>query len=366
MKNETDARLEPMVLLARGLMHELNNAVAPMLAYPEMLQEMVTDPDQLEMIGDIAAGAQASTHLLKDLQTVLRCGSDLEVEEVDAREVLDSVMDSSPLRSLLEERSGIQLNRRRTDQPLPIRASRTHLQQAIFLLLRHELIRMEGDSLCDVTCGRCSLKYAPWDPAMVSGEYATIRFRHAAVSNEAPASRTAQLERSFAHGILRDLGGSIRVEHEASGTSTTLYLPLRKISTDSGFFEVKDDRDEERKRILVVDDLKSQRRLTSLLLEDLGYEVLTASSGEEALECLESTSVDLMLLDMQMDGSFDGYETFQRSLNLRPNLRCIVVSAFTDSERAKMTLNLGAVGPLAKPYRIDDLDRVVRDALAGR
>lgn len=364
-----DARLEPMVLLARGLMHDLNNTFAPLLAYPEMIMDMCEDPDQREMLQDVVNGAKASAALIKDMQKVLRCGAGIKPEEHDANDILEGLFQSPRFRELQAANPGIQIIARKNSSCLPVMASKNHLQQALFILIRQELAGMPKEGLLDVSCGKSLLQSVSWDPSMQPGEYATLRFRHTyTVEASEKQSRNAQLERAFANGIVKDLGGGLRVEPERKGCCTTFYLPLQQaaaqpVSQSNGFFPMKTPRKPNQQRILVVDDLQTQRRLTSLLLEDLGYQVATAGSGEEALAYLQSNHVDLMLLDMQMDGEFDGYDTFRESQRLRPDIRCVVVSAFSDSERAQLTLQAGAAGPLAKPYRLDDLDRAVRKAL---
>jgi|GEM_PF-1531366 len=367
MKSE-ETRLEPMVLLSRGLLHDINNHLAPVLAYPGMIREEIVDPDTLEMLGEIERGAKETSELVRHLQIILRCGANLEEEEFDLRDLLESVANSTLLGNLLTEHPSTSVLRRSSLQPLKVKASRGHLQQAVFLLVRQQICSFSAIGKLELSCGSSSLRSVNWDATLQPGNYAMIELR-ATGPKDTPLdleNKKVQLEHSFAQGIVRDLGGSIRVQGINGGTSTTIYLPLQSQTEQPQLVAQAPAQNEElRKTILVVDDLRSQRRITSLLLEDLGYHAVSVNCGEEALEYLtEHKDVDLMLLDMNMGGRMDGYDTYEHSLAINPDLRCVLVSAFTNTERAHMTLDLGADGPLEKPFRVEELDRVVRDALA--
>jgi len=366
MKSD-ECRLEPMVLLSRGLLHDINNHLAPVIAYPDMLREEIQDPDTLDMLTEIERGAKETSELVRRLQIILRCGADLEEEEFDLRDLLESVANSTLLSTLLIDYPQVQLVQRPSLQPLPVKASRSHLQQALFLLVRQRVGNFSQGGDLELSCGISDLRSANWDSTLTPGQYATLELRANGPQSERPEmeQKKVQLEYSFAQGIIRDLGGSIRETLFNGGTSTTIFLPIHAHVEPVPPVESVQDSADPRKTILVVDDLRSQRRITSLLLEDLGYHAVSVNCGEDALEYLSQhhNEVDLMLLDMNMGGRMDGYDTYEHSLAINPNLRCVLVSAFSNSERANMTLDLGAEGPLEKPFRVEELDRVVRDAL---
>jgi len=363
-----ESRLEPMVLLSRGLLHDINNHLAPVLAYPGMVRESVHDPDTLEMLDEIERGAKQTSELVRHMQIILRCGAGLEEEEFDLNDLLQSVGDSTLLNNLLSEHPEVTILRSHSLQTLPVKASRGHLQQAVFLLVRQQVCSFSQRGKLELSCGSSELKSVTWDTTLQPGNYAKIELRATGPKNTPidMENKKVQLEHSFAQGIVRDLGGSIRVEMINGGSTTTIYLPLKTEAAETQpTAQAPAEEIDQRKTILVVDDLRSQRRITSLLLEDLGYHAVSVNCGEDAVEYLaEHNDVDLMLLDMNMGGRMDGYDTYEHSLAINPDLRCVLVSAFTNSERAHMTLDLGANGPLEKPFRVEELDRVVRDALA--
>ena len=120
-----------------------------------------------------------------------------------------------------------------------------------------------------------------------------------------------------------------------------------------------------RRIILMVDDEASGRRITKLVLERSGYQVLTAPSGEEGLVLAKAEHPDVILLDIMMP-KMDGYETLRR-LKRDPDTRVIPVLMLTargaDQDIA-MSFQLGAVFHLDKPYETKDLLRKIEGALA--
>jgi DNA-binding NtrC family response regulator len=102
------------------------------------------------------------------------------------------------------------------------------------------------------------------------------------------------------------------------------------------------------------------------LLRKLGYNVHVASSGEDAIEYLKSNEVDILVLDMIMTPGIDGLETYQRILTIKPKQKAIIVSGFSDTERAKEARKLGAGYYIKKPYMMEKIGVAIRDELARK
>ena len=116
--------------------------------------------------------------------------------------------------------------------------------------------------------------------------------------------------------------------------------------------------------ILVVDDVKEQREVAASMLTRLGYKVDAVSSGEEAIEYLKAGKADLMVLDMIMDPGIDGLETYRRVLAINPKQKAIIVSGFSETERVKKALELGAGAYVRKPYILEKIGMAIRKELA--
>jgi len=116
-------------------------------------------------------------------------------------------------------------------------------------------------------------------------------------------------------------------------------------------------------RILVVDDEKLIRWSVSERLQRGGYEVLTAESGEQALESIAASPPDLVLLDVKLPG-IDGVQALQRALELHPEMAVVMMSAHSTVDVAVEAMKHGAVDFLVKPFPFQALDAAVERALA--
>ncbi|HEY4744499.1 MAG TPA: sigma-54 dependent transcriptional regulator [Desulfuromonadaceae bacterium] len=119
------------------------------------------------------------------------------------------------------------------------------------------------------------------------------------------------------------------------------------------------------KTILVVDDEKDIRASLAGILEDEGYQVVTAASGADALECAREELPDLVLLDIWMPG-MDGLETLERLKKLFPQITVIMISGHGTIETAVRTTKLGAFDFIEKPLSLDKVLITVANALRMR
>lgn len=113
-----------------------------------------------------------------------------------------------------------------------------------------------------------------------------------------------------------------------------------------------------RRKIMVVDDRWGIRRLLSEVLQGVGYQVITASSGREALELVKEQAVDLILLDMKMSG-MDGLETLTLLKKVCPQTIVLIMTAYEEVEGLKEATRRGAAGYISKPFDIDDIKSLI-------
>jgi two-component system cell cycle sensor histidine kinase/response regulator CckA len=112
--------------------------------------------------------------------------------------------------------------------------------------------------------------------------------------------------------------------------------------------------------ILIVDDVKEQRKILSGMLKRLGYRVTAVSSGKEAVEYMKDHTADLLVLDMIMDPGIDGFETYKRILELHPGQKAIIASGYSETERVKELQKMGGGGYIKKPYSLEKIGLAVR------
>ena len=119
------------------------------------------------------------------------------------------------------------------------------------------------------------------------------------------------------------------------------------------------------KRILIVDDEQSMREMLVILLKKEGLDVRPAGSRAEAAATLREGAVDLVLTDVKLpDG--DGLEILRHVKAASPETAVVVMTAFGTTEMAVAARKLGAEAYILKPFDVDELRIVVRDALANR
>ena len=117
-----------------------------------------------------------------------------------------------------------------------------------------------------------------------------------------------------------------------------------------------------RNKVLVVDDEKNQREIYTLILEDDGYAVTTAQSGEQALRLATENDFDLVLTDYKMAG-MDGLTLLNELLKIDPSIIVVMMTAHGSVDSVKEALRGGAFDYLGKPVDRDELLKVVQSAL---
>jgi len=165
------------------------------------------------------------------------------------------------------------------------------------------------------------------------------------------------------YGIVKSHGGYITCHSEAGqGTSFRIFFP----STEQVEYQREKEMDVEiptgrDETILVVDDEDSIRDLVSKALESFGYNVLTAASGEEAIEIFQNlhTKIDLIILDLGMPG-MGGNRCMYEILKINPSTKILIASGYSVNNETKKNLNSGAAGFIGKPYHLKDILHRVR------
>jgi CheY-like chemotaxis protein len=156
---------------------------------------------------------------------------------------------------------------------------------------------------------------------------------------------------SMVHGLAAQLGGGLSIKSKpGSGTRVELWLPVSSngVNTGAAARQMPAD-DHARRRVLLVDDEELVRMSTAAMLIDLGYDIVEASSGEEALELLGQTPPDLLLTDHLMPG-INGVELAKEARARIPSLPILIISGYAELEGLAPELPR-----LTKPFRNSEL-----------
>ena len=372
-------KLESVGRLAGGVAHDLNNLLAPILGYGEMLLGEFNDHDDrktsLEKM--VQAGLKARD-IVRQLLAFSR-KQPLEFKRLDLNTVLARF--EKLLRRTIREDVTIRLVPTR---PLPlIRGDAGQLEQVIMnLAINAQDAMREGGTLRLETGVRViEESEAAVFEGLEPGACVLLTVSDTG-SGMDPATRERLFEPLFAtkakdkgtglglatvYGIVKQHGGDIQVESEPGrGTTLRVYLPADPTS---------DELPEEppvtasvhhrgTETILLVEDESGVRNLTRTMLTRLGYTVLTAENGREALAILDRhpEPIHLLFTDVIMPG-MNGRDLFTRIHENHPDIKVLYMSGYTDDVIAHHGIIEAGVHFIQKPFSMGDLGVKLREAL---
>ncbi len=166
------------------------------------------------------------------------------------------------------------------------------------------------------------------------------------------------------YGIIKAHGGYIDVDsEEGKGTTFEIYLPATKEEATAET-EMSGEIVKGKEMILLVDDEEMVLDTGELMLKKLGYKVLSAMSGSDALELYKKNQdrVDMVLLDMVMPG-MGGSKTFDRLKEINPKIKVLLSSGYSVDGQAKGILKRGCDGFIQKPFSLKQLSQNIRKIL---
>jgi len=166
------------------------------------------------------------------------------------------------------------------------------------------------------------------------------------------------------YGIIKNHGGFIDVESEKDiGTSFIIYLPASEKDVD---FDKKpvDELLKGRETVLLIDDEEMILDVSAKMLEELGYQVISAAGGRKGIHTYEQNKdrVDLVILDMIMP-EFGGRESFDTMIRINPSVRVLLSSGYSLDSQAKEIMQRGCKGFIQKPFTMTALSKKIREIL---
>lgn len=373
-------KMKSLGLLAGGVAHDLNNILAGIVNYPELiLIDLPEDSKLRKSIETIQESGHRAVAIIQDMLTVARGVATIK-EPLNLNDLINDYLNSPEFKKLKQFHPNIIIKTNLDSDLFNIRGSNVHIRKVVMNLVSNasEAIEASGNVTIS-TVNRYVDKPLKGYGDVTIGEYAVL-----AVSDDGQGIFPGELERIFdpfytkkvlgrsgtglgltvVWNVVQDLEGYIDVKSDKSGTTFELYFPITREETSEKALSIPlQDYKGNGETILVVDDVESQREIACIMMDTLGYKAMAVSSGEEAVEYLKEHTVDLILLDMIMDPSITGCETYRRIIKIHPKQKAIIVSGFAETEEVKEAQKLGAGKYIKKPFTLENIGIAVRDEL---
>jgi two-component system, cell cycle sensor histidine kinase and response regulator CckA len=171
-----------------------------------------------------------------------------------------------------------------------------------------------------------------------------------------------------AYGIIKNHGGVIDVKSsKGKGSTFAIFLPVAEMhQKDNSLTKDKDKIQKGNETILLVDDEDIVIDIGKDMLSALGYQVLTAGSGKEAIQIYRANKDDIamVILDMIMP-DMGGRETYKELRSIKNDVKVLLSSGYSIDGQAKEIMENGCNGFIQKPFRISNISNKVRQVLEG-
>jgi len=374
-------KMEALGLLAGGVAHDLNNVLSGIVSYPELLlMDLPEDSSLRKPILTIQQSGKKAAEIVQDLLTLARRGvTNLEILNIN--DIISDYLKSAEYEKLKTHYPSIYLETNIASDLLNIKGSSIHLKKTVMNLVSNSAeSQPKGGRITISTANQYVDRPIKGYDNVQEGEFTVLKVEDKGTgiapddlkhifepffTKKVMGRSGTGLGMAVVWGTVQDHKGYINIESaEGKGSTFELYFPVTRedIVKEKNLVPIEEYKGKG-ESILVVDDVKEQREIASVMLTKLGYVVTTVSSGKEAVEYLKNHSADLLVLDMIMDPGMDGLETYKKIIELHPKQKAIIASGFSETDRVKEAQNLGAGEYVKKPYDIEKIGLAVRAEL---
>lgn len=373
------SKMEALGTLAGGIAHDFNNLMGGIRLQANLLQEDHGPEDRggvFEKAEAIEAAANRAADLTDKLLAFARRGKQRSAS-VDMHEVAEEIAD------LLEQTSDRKVEvRLREEAPgAVVMGDPNQLRQVVLSLCVNARDAMPDGGVLSVTTS--AVEFEREQPkvgtTLPPGSYLSLCVADTGIGIR-PDLRDRVFEPFFSTsekgdrtgmglpavlGIIRNHGGAVEVRSQVGeGSAFTVYVPLRGRAVAPRRVRTEEPAVEGAGRVLLVDDEAFVRYSAERVLMRLGYEVVTARNGREAVNYFmdHSAEVDLVLLDLTMP-VMDGARCFKELKELSADVRVLIATGHARDGAAQRLLDEGAVGFVKKPFSMAELSHRVSEAL---
>jgi len=367
-------KLEAIGTLAGGIAHDFNNLLMGIQGNASLLLfNMDPDDPRREKLKNIEKYVGSGADLTRQLLGFARRGK-YEVKQLDVRRLM-----TDSTRMFGRTRKDISIFLNCADELWGVMADRGQLEQVLLNLYVNAGQAMpEGGKLFieAMNVRLISRQADQWE--IEPGPYVKICVRDTGVGMDEALQqkifdpffttrgmgRGSGLGLASAYGIVKNHGGTLTVEsRKGEGAAFTIYLP----ATDQPVGLVRAGQAEiirGTETLLLVDDEEMILDIGRQMLRAMGYRVITARSGKEALEIFrkKGNGVQAVILDMVMP-EMSGAETFDHLRGIDLDVKVLLSSGYSLLGQAQEILDRGCRGFIQKPFKIEELSRKIRQIL---
>ena len=367
-------KMESIGRLAGGIAHDFNNILTSIMGFSELLKRKFQDLDTLEGKAShtIFNAAQRAANLTSQLLGFAR-GGKYNPKPLNINKIIIEIVKISE--NIFEK--NVKIKYELEDNIHTIEADRNQLDQVFTNMAINSKDAMPdgGELIFKTENVFIDEEYSSRFPDFKTGNYVKVSMTDSGKGMKKevkdrifePFFTTKEkgtgLGLATVYGIMKNHKGHINCYSEpGEGTTFTIYFPFSKKEIVEERAEAKFIRGTE--TILVVDDEKDVIVLTKTLLTNLGYKVLTADDGIEALRIYSQgkDEIDLVLLDMIMPNQA-GVKTFWELKKINQKVKVLLMSGFSQNGKATEILKGGAKGFIQKPFKLYELSKVLSEIL---
>ncbi len=371
-------KIEAMGRLAGGLAHDFNNMLAVILGHVELaLGQAGTDAAIRPELEQIQSAAKRSAELTSQLLAFARKQT-IRPRTLDLNHTVGEML--KMLQRLIGE--NIELDWKPGDRLWPVRVDPSQLDQVLVNVAVNARDAIGGAGTLTLETRNVTFSTADGQshPGLLPGDYVEVRVADtgSGMSSEVlskafePFFTTKGLGRgtglglSTVYGIVKQNGGYVTLESELGrGTTVRIYLPRGDEPPRQPLAHpVSDVLVRGNETVLVVEDSPQVRSLTTKLLTNLGYLVLSAAAPNEAIRAAEAHAgpIDLLVTDVILP-EMNGRELWTRIAQVRPGTRCLFMSGYTHDIISEKGVLAPGVHFVQKPFSASSLSNAVREAL---
>lgn len=374
-------KLESLGTLAKGIAHDFNNLLGGVLAQAELgLAESASGALPHDELRAICQVAIRGSEIVRQL--MMYAGDEAEaLGLIDISRVITDMLEL--LRIFVSNRANL-VTDLSPDLP-PVRANASQIRQIVLNLVTNasEAIK-EGNGEIRVTTRRVAPDLALTTTKGPAEDYVQLevsdtgcgmsREMQARVFDPFFSTKGAGhgLGLAVVHGIVRGLGGSIRITGgPGRGTTLQIVLPCAETMTETAGSSTSGGRESEVRPsqesiVLVVEDEDALRQPVAAMLRMTGFVVMEAANGSAAIDLLHANGdkIDVILLDMTIPGA-SSQEVVATAVKARPDIRVILTSAYSQ-EMLKAPMSAPQIHTfIRKPYQLGDLVQTIRKAASA-